>query len=108
MPQQLTVQELAEKLESEESLLLLDVRQEWEHQTARLPNSLLIPLDQLMARVEEIQPEPEQPLVIYCHHGLRSQSAAHLLEHLGYQNVYNLQGGIDAWSLLVDPTLPRY
>lgn len=108
MPQRLNVQELAQKLSESSSIHLVDVRQEWEHQTASLPNSQLIPLDQLMVRAKEIDADADALIVAYCHHGIRSQSAAALLEHLGFANVATLDGGIDAWSEQIDPSVPRY
>jgi adenylyltransferase/sulfurtransferase len=87
---------------------LVDVRQPWEHELARLPNSLLVPLDQLIERHDEITPPAGALVVAYCHHGVRSLSAAALLERAGHAQVASLAGGIDAWSLQVDPSVPRY
>ena len=104
---EITVQQLKEMQQSGAKLFLLDVRQPWEHETAALPSDQLIPLDQLAARVDEIAP-PEGALVVaYCHHGVRSLHAAALLERAGL-DVVSLAGGIDAWSLLIDPAVPRY
>jgi rhodanese-related sulfurtransferase len=108
MVQQISVQQLAQKLADGEPVCLVDVRQPWEHETAALPGSQLIPLDQLTLRAGEVRPPRGAAVVVYCHHGIRSQSAAALLEHLGFRNVTSLEGGIDAWSLQVDPTVPRY
>jgi rhodanese-related sulfurtransferase len=91
-----------------EPVHLLDVRQEWEHQTAALPHSQHIPIDQLLHRKAEIQVGGDALLVAYCHHGIRSLSAASWLQQQGFANVASLYGGIDAWSFLVDPTVPRY
>jgi monothiol glutaredoxin len=52
--------------------------------------------------------ERDTPIVFQCHHGVRSQQAAEYFRREGFRNLYNLQGGIDAWSLLVDPSVPRY
>jgi rhodanese-related sulfurtransferase len=91
-----------------ESIYLVDVRQPWEHELVRLPDDILVPLDQLADHADEITP-PEGALVVtYCHHGIRSLSAAAMLERLGHAKVASLAGGIDAWSQLVDPKLPRY
>lgn len=108
MPREITPQALAEKMATGEAVYLLDVRQELEHQTAALPNSKLIPLDQLATRAGEIELPDDALLVTYCHHGIRSLSAAALLHHLGFTGVVSLQGGIDAWSLLIDASIPRY
>jgi adenylyltransferase/sulfurtransferase len=100
--------ELAAKLRAGESVYLLDVRQPWEHQTAALPDSLLIPLNELPARAAEVAPPGGALVVVYCHHGLRSLRAAAFLQQAGVANVASLAGGIDAWACEVDATVPRY
>jgi rhodanese-related sulfurtransferase len=105
---QIHVLDLAEKLAAGEPVYLLDVRQPWEHQTAALPGSVLIPLNELPARAEEVKPPKGSLVVVYCHHGIRSLSGAALLERSGIPNAVSLAGGIDAWSALVDPKVPRY
>ena len=91
-----------------ESIYLVDVRQPWEHELARLPDDILVPLDQLADRADEITPPPGALVVTYRHHGIRSLNAAAILQRLGYANVASLAGGIDAWSQLVDPSVARY
>jgi rhodanese-related sulfurtransferase len=88
-------------------VLLVDVRQPEEHVYCNLPGSLLIPLGELKARVQEIEPG-EALVVVYCHHGVRSLSGAAILAQAGIPNVASLAGGIDRWSLTVDPGVPRY
>ena len=105
---QISVQELAGKLVANEPICLVDVRQPWEHETARLPNSLLAPLGELIHHTNEIQPLPGALVVVYCHHGIRSLQGAALLQHAGIKNVASLEGGIDAWSLEIDPKVSRY
>jgi rhodanese-related sulfurtransferase len=84
------------------------VRQPWEHQLAALPGSTLIPLPELARRASEVRPSQGSALVVYCHHGMRSLSGAAILEQLGFENVASLAGGIDAWAMEVDQTMPRY
>lgn len=100
--------ELAERLQRGDSVHLLDVRQSWEHETAALPDSQLIPLGELGNRVGEVTPSSGALVVVYCHHGVRSRSGAAILMRAGLDNVVSLAGGIDAWSALVDPNTPRY
>lgn len=109
VPRQISVRELAERLRAQgrTDTYLLDVRQLWEHQRAALPASVLIPLHELPARLDEVEPPPGALVVAYCHHGVRSLGAAAILEQAGFDAV-SLRGGIDAWSLEVDPSLPRY
>jgi rhodanese-related sulfurtransferase len=90
--------------------LLLDVREPWEVELAsiRLPHieHRHIPLGRIPERLAEL--DPMQPIVCVCHHGVRSLQVVAFLERQGYESVYNLAGGIDAWSLEVDPAVPRY
>jgi adenylyltransferase/sulfurtransferase len=108
MVQEINVRELAAKLAAGEAVRLIDVRQPWEHETAVLPGSVLIPLHELQARGQEVRAPENGIVVAYCHHGMRSLSAAAYLEKLGVTPIYSLAGGIDAWSLHVDPSVPRY
>lgn len=105
---EITAEQLATKLTNNEPLVLLDVRQPQEHETAALPDSQLIPLNELPGRTDEIHVPAGAQLVVYCHHGVRSRSAAALLEQFGFRDVVSLAGGIDAWSLRVDSRVPRY
>ena len=86
--------------------MLVDVREPNEFAFAHIQGSLHIPLRQLPERTQEL--DPEQDIVVLCHHGMRSQQACLFLEQYGFSNLYNLKGGIDAWSLNCDPTVPRY
>jgi adenylyltransferase/sulfurtransferase len=108
MAQEITARELAKLIANDKPIRLIDVRQPAENQLARLDDSVLIPLNELATRAAEIALEPETLTVVYCHHGIRSQSAAEYLLRLGHVNVRSLAGGIDAWSCEVDPSVPRY
>ncbi len=105
---QITPQQLADKLAAGEPVYLLDVRQPEEHALAALPNSTLIPLSELPVRAGEVQPEEGALVVVYCHHGIRSLKGAAFLRQAGVEPVASLAGGIDAWSQLIDPSVPRY
>jgi adenylyltransferase/sulfurtransferase len=105
---EITVQELQERLAAGEKPYLLDVRQKWEHELARLPGSKLLPLDELASRTSEIEAAKDELVVCYCHHGVRSLHAALVLGAAGFKDAVSLRGGIDAWSQLVDPGVPRY
>lgn len=108
MPRQMHPESLARKLAAGEPVYLLDVREPWEHEHAHLPNDVLIPLGELSERVAEVEPPAGAAVVVYCHHGIRSLSGAAILEMSGVPEAYSLAGGIEAWSLLIDPTVPRY
>lgn len=108
MPREITVDELSRNLERGEKPLLVDVRQPWEHELSRLPDSVLVPLPELAEHTGDIRPAPGQQVVCYCHHGIRSLHAAEILARAGVHDVVSLAGGIDAWSLQIDPSVPRY
>jgi rhodanese-related sulfurtransferase len=108
MIREITPAQLAARLNAGEAVYLLDVRQPDEHHLAALPNSKLIPLNQLMARITEVDAPPGVPIVVYCHHGVRSRMAAQAVAQAGHGEVYSLAGGIEAWSIEVDPRVPRY
>lgn len=108
MVHEISVQQLHAMLTAGESVYLLDVRQSWEHDFAALPDSCLIPLDQLPLRAAELQPPEGTVVIVYCHHGIRSRTGAAILQQSGLGKVFSLAGGIDAWSRLIDPQVPRY
>ena len=85
---------------------LLDVREPWEHQICRIPNSLLIPMRAIPARQAELDPEADT--VVICHHGSRSIQVAMFLERSGFKRLYNLSGGVDAWARSAEPTEATY
>ncbi len=91
-----------------DEFLLLDVRTPEEFETARIEDTTLIPLGELESRVEELAAWRGRRVVIHCHHGGRSAKACQILNSHGFGDVANLAGGIEAWSLTVDPDVPRY
>ena len=103
---QLSATDLKNKIQQEEKLFLLDVREPHEFKYAHIANSVLIPLNQIPARLDEL--DPQQEIVVICHHGMRSQQAANYLFQSGYKNIANLTGGIDAWSCTCDSSVRRY
>ena len=104
--QQMTVTELAERVTQGNAPTIIDVREPDEYAYARLPNAILKPLGGIYQWALEL--DKTQEYVLQCHTGARSFQAAYLLEHMGFRQVYNLQGGIDEWSVRVDPNVPRY
>lgn len=86
--------------------VLLDVREDWEVQTCQIPQSTHIPLQAIPARLGELNPDTQ--IVCICHHGMRSARAAMFLEERGFTQLFNLEGGIDAWARQVDPAMPVY
>ncbi len=102
---QLSVEESQAWLAAPGAPQLLDCRQPGEWATCRLPGAVLIPLGELAERVGEL--DPARPVLVYCHHGVRSINGAMILEGAGLQ-ADSMRGGIDAWSLRIDPGVPRY
>ena len=103
---QLSATELKNKIQQDEQLFLLDVREPHEFEYTHIANSVLIPLNQIPNRLGEL--DPQQEIVVICHHGMRSQQAANYLVQSGYKNIANLTGGIDAWSCTCDSSVRRY
>ena len=102
----ISVQELKRKMDAREPFELIDVREIFEYEIARIDGAKLIPLGEVGDRVNELQ--HEQPIVVHCHSGRRSAEAVRLLQQRGFANIYNLEGGIDAWSDQIDPNVPKY
>jgi sulfur-carrier protein adenylyltransferase/sulfurtransferase len=102
----ISVQELKRKMDASEAFELIDVREPFEFEMARIDGAKLIPLGEIGERADELQ--HEHPIVVHCHSGRRSAQAVRLLTQRGFTNVYNLEGGIDAWSDLIDPSVPKY
>ena len=102
------MQEAAQWLAAENPPRLIDVREADEWEICRLPGAELLPLSQWPAIAQEKLTETKQAIIVQCHHGGRSAHAAEFLVRSGFSDVANLAGGIDAWSLAVDPGVPRY
>jgi len=91
-----------------EPFLFLDCRERDEHATARIEGALLIPMGELPARVGEVEPHRNAPIVVHCHHGGRSLRVAHWLRQQGFAEARSMAGGIDQWAQEIDPTMARY
>ena len=102
----ISVQELKGKMEACEAFDLIDVHEAFEFEIARIDGAKLIPLADIPERAGELH--REQLIIVHCHSGGRSAQAVRLLKQRGFANVYNLEGGIDAWSDFIDPTVPKY
>ena len=107
-PMEIAVQDVKRMMDTGEKFLLLDVRQPKEYDTARIAGSMLVPLSELPQRVEELRAHADRPIITHCHKGMRSLQAAQWLRNQGFTVVRSMAGGIDDWSLKIDPTIPRY
>lgn len=86
--------------------VLLDVREPWEFERARIDGSVHIPMREIPARLADL--DPDQSTVVVCHHGGRSAQVGYFLARSGFRDIINLRGGVDAWSRDVDPKVPLY
>ena len=102
-----TARELRAYLESASPRpLLLDVREPWEYQTAHIEGATLVPMRSIPTKINEL--DPQQEIVVICHHGVRSRMVGLFLENHGFGNVINLTGGVDAWARDVDRQMATY
>jgi molybdopterin/thiamine biosynthesis adenylyltransferase/rhodanese-related sulfurtransferase len=102
----ISARELKRKIDACEPFELIDVREAFEYEIARIDDAKLIPLGEIADRVDELP--RERMIVVHCHSGQRSAQAVRLLQQRGFANIYNLEGGIDAWSDQIDPGVPKY
>jgi rhodanese-related sulfurtransferase len=103
----LSAAQAAQLLQEAPGAVLLDVREPWEVQLAAVNTPFVhMPMRSVPNRLADL--DDSAPIVCMCHHGMRSLQVAHFLVQHGYTDVYNLSGGIDAWSALVDPQVARY
>jgi rhodanese-related sulfurtransferase len=103
---EITVAELKQSLDRGEKILLIDVREPWEYGITAIAGSKLIPMGSIPANLQSL--DSDEPVVCYCHHGMRSLDVTVWLRSQGVENVRSLAGGIDQWSLEADSTVPRY
>ena len=103
---QISVKQVHERLANGAKLLLVDVREPWEYDHCRIEGAKLIPLGALPASVNSLLDVEE--VICYCHHGMRSLDAAAWLRQQGVERAKSMAGGIDQWSLEIDPRVPRY
>ena len=86
--------------------VLLDVREPWEFEQCHLAGSMLMPMQSVPARLNELAPDAD--VVVICHHGARSMQVAMFLERNGFGSIYNLAGGVNAWAHDIDPGMRKY
>jgi rhodanese-related sulfurtransferase len=98
--------EVKDLLAQNDKILFLDVREQWEYDTAHLQGSVLIPLREVPGNLQRI--ENSDQVIVFCHHGMRSLDAAAWLRTQGVESARSMTGGIDRWSTEIDPKVPRY
>ena len=105
---EISVEDLKTKLDAGQEFCLIDVREKFEFEIARIPGAKLIPLAQLPGRLAELESFQGKEVVAHCHHGGRSRRALEFLKSKGFKNLKNVSGGIDHWSLRIDSSVARY
>jgi len=107
MDYEITPEEVKAKLDQGEAFTLLDVRETWEFETASLAGTKLIPMGDVPSRaLQEL--DPEDHIVVICHHGVRSMNVTAWLRQQGFEKAQSMRGGIDAWARRVDGNVPVY
>lgn len=106
--QQIDAHELQQWIQdsSRVSPFLLDVREPWEYEYCHIADSRLVPMQSVPGKLDTL--DKNAHIVVICHHGVRSMQVARYLEHAGFEQVYNLQGGVDSWARLVDTGMRTY
>ncbi len=107
MEYKITPEEVKTKLDAGESFVLLDVREPWEFETARIAGAKLMPMGDVPSRANQ-ELDPEEHVVVICHHGVRSMNVTAWLRHQGFERAQSMRGGIDAWSRQIDGNVPVY
>ena len=108
-PLEISVREVKQYLDEGKALHLVDVREPNEFAICKIEGAVLIPMRSVPGDLQELQSKSgEAPLIVFCHHGVRSLNVVHWLREQGVENCASMSGGIDAWSTLIDPSVPRY
>jgi rhodanese-related sulfurtransferase len=106
---EVTPAEVKHWLDAGQPIALIDVREPFEHAVARIDGADLIPMNTVPDRVDEIREKAAAArVIVICHHGVRSLNVVHWLRRQGVENTWSMEGGIDLWSLAIDPAVPRY
>ncbi len=107
MDYEISAEDVKAKLDKGDKFTLLDVREPVERQAARIEPSLHIPMGDVPRRSNQ-ELDPDEHIVVYCHHGVRSMNVTAWLRQQGFENVQSMRGGIDRWSRVIDPKVPTY
>jgi rhodanese-related sulfurtransferase len=107
MEYEITPEEVKTKLDRGQAFTLLDVREPWEFETAKIRGAKLMPMGDVLSRAHQ-ELDPEDEIVVVCHHGVRSMNVTVWLRQQGFEKAQSMRGGIDAWSRSVDESVPKY
>jgi len=106
MDYEIQAEEVKRLRDEGEEFTFLDCREPWEHQTAHIEGTKHIPMQDIPARIQEL--DPDEHIVVICHHGVRSMNVTAWLRQQGFEKVQSVAGGIDRWSRTIDPKVPTY
>lgn len=104
---EINVNDLNDRIQNGDKINLLDVREQFEYDMVNM-DAKLIPLGELESRLDELEAWKDQEVIIHCRSGARSAEACRILMRHGFKNPINLQGGINRWAMLIDPSMPMY
>jgi len=107
MDYEISAEEVKSKLDAREAFTLLDVREPWEFETAKIAGAKLMPMGDVPSRAHQ-ELDPDDHIVVMCHHGVRSMNVTAWLRERGFEKAQSMRGGIDAWSRRVDGSVPVY
>lgn len=107
MDYEIAPEEVKRKIDANERFTLLDVREPWEFETARIAEATLMPMGDVPSRANQ-ELDPDDHVVVICHHGVRSMNVTAWLRQQGFEKAQSMRGGIDAWSRLIDRNVPVY
>ena len=107
MDYEISPEDVRQMLQTGEPFTLVDVREPWEYETARIGGATLIPMGDVPSRANQ-ELDPEKHIIVYCHHGVRSMNVTAWLRQQGFEKAQSMAGGIDAWSRRVDTKVPLY
>jgi rhodanese-related sulfurtransferase len=107
MEYEITAEEVKGRLDRAEQFILLDVREPWEFETARIEGARLMPMGDVPSRAHQ-ELDPDDSIIVVCHHGVRSMNVTVWLRQQGFEGAQSMRGGIDAWSRQVDHSVPAY
>ena len=108
LPIEVDCASVKQRLDAQDDFFFVDCREASEYQTSHIPGATLLPMSELTTRVGELEPHKQREIIVHCHHGGRSLRVANWLRQNGFEQARSLAGGIDLWSLEIDPSVPRY
>jgi rhodanese-related sulfurtransferase len=109
LPLEVLPVEVQKRIDAGEKLFLIDVREPHEFATAKIEGAVLIPMRQIPGELQTLETRADEgPLMVFCHHGVRSLNVVNWLRNQGVEACQSISGGIDLWSATVDPSIPRY